>query len=58
MEGLAGSKVFSTLDGAQAYHNILVELDGQQLTAVCLFGLFMFQQMPFGLWKAGATYCR
>ena len=59
MEGLAGSRVFSTLDAAQAYHNVPIEPGSQDLTAfVCLFGLFTFRRMPFGLRNAGAAYCR
>ena len=59
LEGLAGSKVFSTLDAAQAYHNIPVAPESQSLTAfVCHFGLFLFKRMPFGLRNAGAKYCR
>jgi transposase InsO family protein len=59
LEGLAGSKVFSTLDAAQAYHNVPVDPDSQSLTAfICHFGLFVFKRMPFGLRNAGAKYCR
>ena len=59
LEGLAGSKVFSTLDAAQAYHNVPVDPESQSLTAfICHFGLFLFKRMPFGLKNAGAKYCR
>ena len=59
LEGLAGSKVFSTLDAAQAYHNVPVDQESQSLTAfICHFGLFVFKRMPFGLRNAGAKYCR
>ena len=59
LEGLAGSKVFSTLDAAQAYHNLPVEASSRSLTAfICCFGLFEFLRMPFGLKNAGAHYCR
>ena len=58
MEGLAGSRVFSTLDAAQAYHNVPIEPGSQDLTAfVCLFGLYAFRRMLFGLRNAGAAYC-
>ena len=59
LEGLAGSKVFSTLDAAQAYHNVPVDPESQSLTAfICHFGLYIFKRMPFGLRNAGAKYCR
>ena len=59
LEGLAGSKVFSTLDAAQAYHNLPVAVGSRSLTAfICVFGLFEFLRMPFGLRNAGAHYCR
>ena len=59
MEGLAGSRVFSNLDAAQAYHNVHIEPGSQDLTVfVCLFGLFAFRRMPFRLRNAGAAYCR
>ena len=59
LEGLAESKIFSTLDAAQAYHNVPVDPASQSLTAfICHFGLFLFKRMPFGLKNAGAKYCR
>ena len=59
LEGLAGSKVFSTLDAAQAYHNVTVDPESQSLTAfICHFGLYLFKNMLFGLRNAGAKYCR
>ena len=59
LEGLAWSKVFSTLDAAQAYHNVPVDPESQSLTAfICHFGLYIFKRMPFGLRNAGAKYCR
>ena len=55
----AGSRVFSALDAAQAYHNIPVDPGSRTQTAfVCIFGLFQFARMPFGLKNAGAAYCR
>ena len=58
IDSLVRSKVFSTLDTAQAYHNIPIEPASQHLTAfVCLFGLFAFCRMPFGLQNAEAAYC-
>ena len=59
VESLAGSKVFSSLDAAQAFHNVPIEEDSQDATAfVCMYGLFKFKRMPFGLKNAGAVYCR
>ena len=41
VEGLAGSRVFSSLDAAQAFHNVPIEEDSQDATAfVCMYGLF------------------
>ena len=59
VESLAGSKVFSSLDAAQAFHNVPIEEDSQDATAfVCMYGLFKFKRMLFGLKNAGAVYCR
>ena len=59
VESLAGSRVFSSLDAAQAFHNVPIEEDSQDATAfVCMYGLFKFLRMPFGLRNAGAVYCR
>ena len=59
VESLVGSRVFSSLDAAQAFHNVPIEEDSQDLTAfTCMFGLFKFLRMPFGLRNAGAVYSR
>ena len=59
IESLAGSAIFSSLDAAQAFHNVQINEDSQQVTAfICMFGLFKFRRMPFGLKNAGAVYCR
>merc|ERR1711923_373318 len=56
---LAGAEYFSSLDAAQAFHNIPVKKESQALTAfITAFGTFQFQRMPFGLKNAGAMYCR
>merc|ERR1712155_247536 len=56
---LAGAEYFSSLDAAQAFHNIPVKKESQALTAfITAFGTFQFQRMPFGLKNAGAVYCR
>ena len=59
VESLAGSKVFSSLDAAQAFHNVPITEWCQDATAfVCMYGLFKFLRMPFGLRNARAVYCR
>ena len=59
VESLAGSKVFSSLDAAQAFHNMPIEEESQDATAfVCMYGLFKFKRMPFGLKNAGAVCCQ
>merc|ERR1712155_82732 len=56
---LAGAKYFSSLDAAQAFHNIPIKRESQALTAfITAFGTYQFQRMPFGLKNAGAMYCR
>ena len=51
--------MFSFLDAAQAFHNVPIEEDSKDATAfVCMYGLFKFKCMPFGLKNAGAVYCR
>ena len=59
IDSLAGSKIFSSLDAAQAFHNIPIEETSQEAAAfICSFGLFKFAHMPFGLKNAGTVYCR
>ena len=59
VESLAGSKVFSSLDAAQAFHNVPIAKCSQDATTfVCMYGLFKFLRMQFGLRNAGAVYCR
>ena len=49
IDSLGGSAVFSSLDAAQAYHNISVSPESQPITAfVCAFGTFLFERMSFG----------
>ena len=55
---LAGAKYFSSLDAAQAFHNIPVKRESQALTAfITAFGTYQFQRVPFGLKNARAMYC-
>ena len=47
---LAESKVFNSLDAAQAFHNVINEEGSQDAYAlICMYGLFKFWLMPFGL---------
>lgn len=56
---LEGKKVFSKIDIRKAYHNIPVNEEDIQKTAIITpFGLFEFPKMPFGLRNAGQTFQR
>ena len=42
-----------------AFHNVPIEEHSQDATAfVCMYGLFKFLRMPFGLRNAGSVYCQ
>ena len=59
LQNLAGARVFSSLDAAQAFHNIPIKKECRYLTAfLTAWGTFQFERMPFGLKNAGAVYCR
>ena len=54
---LSGSRVFSALDGAGAFHAVPVRRAHREKTAFSSpFGQYQFVKMPFGLAKAPATY--
>ena len=56
---LGSSKIFSTLDEAQAYHAIPVEEKSRPLNAFATaFSLYHFARMPFGFKNTRAAYCR
>jgi hypothetical protein len=59
LDSLGNSKIFSVLDMASGNHQIEVEPQPRQKTAVsCYKGYFQFVKMPFGLNNAPATYQR
>ena len=56
---LSGSRVFSALDGAGAFHAVPVRRADREKTAFSSpFGQYQFVKMPFGLANAPATYSR
>jgi Reverse transcriptase (RNA-dependent DNA polymerase)/RNase H-like domain found in reverse transcriptase/Integrase core domain/Integrase zinc binding domain len=56
---LQGSKIFSTLDSAGAYHSVEIHPESREYTAfITPFGQYQFARMPFGLSNAGACYSR
>lgn len=59
LDSLAGAKVFSTLDAAQGFWQVMMqESDREKTGFVCKFGTYVFNVMPFGLTNAGATFQR
>ena len=56
---LSGSRVFSALDGAGAFHAVPIRRADREKTAFSSpFGQYQFVKMPFGLANAPATYSR
>jgi len=56
---LQGSKFFTTLDSAGAYHAVEIHPESREYTAfITPFGQYQFARMPFGLSNAGACYSR
>lgn len=58
-QSLGGVKVFSALDVVSAYHNIPMNEDDIQKTAIITpFGLYEYLVMPFGLRNSAQTFQR
>jgi len=54
---IVGSECFSFLDGFYSYNQIWVKDEYQQKIAFTTkWGMFAFQQMPFGMYNVGATF--
>mgnify|MGYP003312821645 CR=1 FL=1 len=59
LEKLQGSKVFTALDAASAYHSIRVKEHCRPYLAFTTpYGLYQMKRMPFGPRNAPATYAR
>ena len=59
LDRMQGSKIFSTLDAAGAYHTVPVAEKSRPLLAFTTpFGLFHFKRMPFGPANSGQVYSR
>ena len=59
IESMAPSSIFSTLDLAKGYYQVLVDPDSQDKTTfVSQFGKYKFRVMPFGLKNAPTTFRR
>jgi hypothetical protein len=57
LSGLAGSKIWSTLDAAQGYHQIPIKESDTDKTAFnTRYGHYEYRQMSFGLSTAPAVY--
>lgn len=57
---LSGTKILSSIDFSDAYHQVELEDDAKLKTAFSVSGkgFFAYARMPFGLCNSGATLCR
>jgi len=59
LDGLAGKKFFSFLDGFSGYNQIQIRPEDQDKTTfTCPWGTFAYQVLPFGLCNAPTTFQR
>ena len=59
LQKLAGSKIFSILDSAGAFHTIPIEKESRPYTAFSsAFGQYQFLRMPFGIRNGVPAYSR
>ena len=59
LDGLAGKKFFSFLDGFSGYNQIQIcPEDQDKTTFTCPWGTFAYRVLPFGLCNAPATFQR
>ena len=59
LQKLTGAKVFSTLDSAGAFHNLVVDPDCRDYTTFnSVHGQFRFVRLPFGVANGPAAYSR
>lgn len=57
LEGLAGCKVFGSLDLVMGFHQLVIaEEDRKKLRFVTPFGVFEFQRLPFGVKTAPSLF--
>nr|GEW27641.1 DNA-directed DNA polymerase [Tanacetum cinerariifolium] len=59
LERLAGNEYYCFLDGFLGYFQILIDpQDQEKTTFTCLYGMFAYRRMPFGLCNAPDTFQR
>nr|GEV86415.1 reverse transcriptase domain-containing protein [Tanacetum cinerariifolium] len=59
LERLAGNQYYCFLDGFSGYFQIPIDpKDQEKTTFTCLYGMFAYRRMPFGLCNAPGTFQR